>query len=380
MPANKKPLIEDYFLKLNKRADRLNLPHIVWSWGTAFINNNGNGSVLLCPLEIVGPLSVSYENWEFAATVHCLPTGENIFRALINSNDIPIEYRSSGTTCEHCKVNRYRKEAFILYNKETKTYIQVGSSCIKDFLGYHRPEDIINKANLVSQLYTFLDGVSGDYSSDGIVYFHHIKNWLAHTSACIRNYGWISKSKAYETGEVATAHRVFQSINQALSDSKFEVKNQDFDLADEALEWLECLSEQDITNSDYLYSIRAIARTGMVEKRTEGFASSIIQAYQKAQADNKKNISNFVGTVNKRENFLLTLKNYFTFNGSYGLTHKFVFDDDIGNVLVWFASKPQDLSIGEKYLICGTVKQHSEYKGVKQTLISRCEVIELRVN
>jgi hypothetical protein len=40
---------------------------------------------------------------------------------------------------------------------------------------------------------------------------------------------------------------------------------------------------------------------------------------------------------------------------------------------VWFTSK-QDFTIGETYTMDFTVKEHKEYNGIKQTVITRAKV------
>ena len=55
---------------------------------------------------------------------------------------------------------------------------------------------------------------------------------------------------------------------------------------------------------------------------------------------------------------------------------KFLTED--GACLVWKASNTELArgDVGKKYDIKGTVKKHDEYKGAKQTLLSRCAVEE----
>lgn len=112
----------------------------------------------------------------------------------------------------------------------------------------------------------------------------------------------------------------------------------------------------------------------MVNKITAAFAASIIPAYQKAMAEKSAIHSNHVGIINNRMLFELTLKNCVSYQGGYGTVYKYIFSDDASNIIFWNASSSQLLSIGKKYIVRGTVKAHTEYKGVKQTQINRCDV------
>ena len=47
------------------------------------------------------------------------------------------------------------------------------------------------------------------------------------------------------------------------------------------------------------------------------------------------------------------------------------------NVIVWFTSSNTDLEEGKEYLLSATIKAHNEYKGEKQTTITRAKVKEV---
>ena len=68
-----------------------------------------------------------------------------------------------------------------------------------------------------------------------------------------------------------------------------------------------------------------------------------------------------------------TYETHFTYRGETNYIHKFT--DESGNTVVWKTSSFQDFEPGEMYTIKGTVKEHSEYKGDKQTVLTRCKVI-----
>ena len=57
--------------------------------------------------------------------------------------------------------------------------------------------------------------------------------------------------------------------------------------------------------------------------------------------------------------------------GQWGPTTLVKFIDNDGNLLTWFASGDRDYNVGEAGFITGTVKQHKEYQGIKETSVSR---------
>jgi hypothetical protein len=143
-----------------------------------------------------------------------------------------------------------------------------------------------------------------------------------------------------------------------------------------AVEWVESITDAEVEENDYLYNIRAIARSGMVERRTLGFAASIVPAFERAtEVKEPKKPSKHIGEIKKRSTFLLVLKRHFVYDGDYGSSHRYIFEDQDGNVLVWKASSAHDMVEGHLYNVKGTVKAHTEYKNVPQTEITRCQVI-----
>lgn len=51
--------------------------------------------------------------------------------------------------------------------------------------------------------------------------------------------------------------------------------------------------------------------------------------------------------------------------------------DDSGNLLVWFASGSWHIEPGSRCKVRGTVKAHDEYRGGKQTVMTRCKLVEI---
>jgi hypothetical protein len=62
--------------------------------------------------------------------------------------------------------------------------------------------------------------------------------------------------------------------------------------------------------------------------------------------------------------------------GQFGDKVLHTFEDGQGNAAVWFSSG-RALKIGKTYEIKATVKEHGEYNGIKQTVLSRCKEAEV---
>jgi len=79
-----------------------------------------------------------------------------------------------------------------------------------------------------------------------------------------------------------------------------------------------------------------------------------------------------VGSVITREVKLILRKNFET---RFGLSTVYRFEDAEGNILVWFSSVEIHKEAGDQFKIKGRVKSHDEYKGIKQTILTRCTIL-----
>ena len=354
--ASNKVKVERQLDKLNRRTNKLGLYPIDYVFGKAYINNN----MLMLPVEVAGPLEVKFNGWEFIATIQHLDTGDNIIRK-IKDIDIPERFRNTPKNCDHCNINRYRKDTYIVYNKEFNQFCQVGSTCITDFLGGNSPDYILQLASIIADMNSFINhfGIGSDHDMS-----YHINDILADTKAIIREFGWVPKYKANEFIR-STASRVLDfCITPSEEDRQF---------ASKACEWAENLTDEDVKSSDYLFNIRSIVRSGIVNIRTIGYAASIISAYEKT-INNTKFISNHLGIIKEKKTFKLKVTASFVFDGMYGTSYKYIFTDEHGNIVTWNTTNCQDFDKECLYIIEGTIKSHVEYKGVLQTELTRCKI------
>jgi hypothetical protein len=64
------------------------------------------------------------------------------------------------------------------------------------------------------------------------------------------------------------------------------------------------------------------------------------------------------------------------FSGAYGWTNVYRFLDEKKHIFVWFTSKDIGLEKGALVTLTGTVKKLQEYDGEKQTVLTRCSVLD----
>ena len=86
-------------------------------------------------------------------------------------------------------------------------------------------------------------------------------------------------------------------------------------------------------------------------------------------------ISEYQGKVGERLEFFLTVEKAIEFEGYYGRNTMYIMRDDDGNCFVWTTSA-KSWEPETEHHIKGTIKEHKTYRGVKQTILTRCAEIK----
>ena len=86
--------------------------------------------------------------------------------------------------------------------------------------------------------------------------------------------------------------------------------------------------------------------------------------------------SEWIGTVKERMEIEIEVLFIKEHEGFYGPVDIIKMRDTDGNGLTWFCTGISSLKRGDHVKIKGTVKKHEEYQGTKQTVLTRCVVLE----
>lgn len=392
--------------KLNKRAKKLGVPEIVVNnvgTETVRVLRGSEGNTFEAPIDYSGALTAfvvgtrTYQHltvtgqtpklagWTFVGTLQHLKdeeTGENltVLRA-VPGEVIPSDYRTRAQWCDHCKLNRRRRDTYIVRNDRNQVK-QVGSDCIKDFLGGVSPEQILASLEIFLSAEDLLSGSEGGFGEGGDDLAIWRDSYLEHVAAIIRRDGWLSRGKARDFGGQATADAALDYFNIRNNGNlrPLVITDDDRKLVADAVEWGRSLTgiNRDGTENDYEWNLRVSLNSETIKARTEGIVASLIAAYnrhvehetrQRVKRDNSK--SEFIGTVRKREVFDLVLIAEPTWHqsdfGSYAIS-RYLHNNQ--NEVVWFGQGGVG-KVGESVTVKATVKRHEERNGVKQTIINR---------
>lgn len=85
--------------------------------------------------------------------------------------------------------------------------------------------------------------------------------------------------------------------------------------------------------------------------------------------------SQFVGEIGERLELIVRVAKAIPFEGAYGKTTMHIMHDDCGNEYLW-TTGAKTLTVDNEYNIRGTVKNHSVFRGVQQTVLTRCIILD----
>ncbi len=361
----------------NKIAKRLNVAEIESEFGEVYsvvrVVNGQKEREYYVDVTIRGEYP-SNKGWSFLTQ---LDHATNLVRS---NNETNHRHLLGDTTCDHCNSNRQRNVTYVIQNEETKEEIRVGGSCLK----YYLPTKSIDS------LATFYVAISefgeedswGRGSSKPVYNALQIVSWAAM---------YVEHNGSYHGGGI-TRQWVMNMINAQTKEMREErdamLAEYNYDKCEEqAKEILEWVANQEATN-DFMHNVIASCTAPFVEYKQTGFIAAAIVAYNKAkereilaklEAERKADLpeSEHVGTVKKRENFTVTLEKTIVTEGYYGDTFIHRFRDEQNNLIIWFGTKRlrnndnDKIETGETVTIKATVKEHSEFRDEKQTIVQR---------
>lgn len=400
IPEANKNKFDEKINKLVRKANKLGVsPITIRCIGEEFTEpNKETGKVYkYFVIEVIGE-KPALDNWVFLGSLDITKEG-SIIRT-VPGVTLPEEYRHiTESRCDHCHKRINRVNHHIVQHNETKEIKVVGTNCLSDFIGGD-----VDRRLAYCEYILRLDGDCAefedmDYCGGGSREYTSLTGYLCWVAMSIRLGGWISRKSANEWNEahiepphkVATADSALWAMYSKKTD-KPRPNSTDIERAENAVVWVRNELAM-AAKSDYEWNLVTLAKADYIPDKAFGLAASIVSAYYRAKGIevNKKytkTISEYVGKEREKIQLIVTIEKALELDSDYGVTCMYRMRDEKGNILVWFASKvnyfrPTDSSdgiyidVGHKVTIKGTIKKLEEYRGTKQTVLTRCKVLEL---
>lgn len=336
-------------------------------------------------VEVEGTAKV--DNWECIAVLEVHEIG-NIIRRINTEIDIPERFKNTENVCEHCNSKRQRNNLYVIHNTETDEWKQVGGSCLKLYTGGLSMEYVVAFMDGITELEEF-DGIVGSGKS-----YYNVTEVLSYAVEVIAKTGYFNSQSSLPTKYLVSTlmhnslNRAIERINEEFKSAKLNVRVDTNDFhnenteatVEEIIKYYKNLED----DSEFIHNIKVMLNEGYVLSKNFGFLCYLPEGYAKyiqKEIERAKKIevekSEYFGEVGKRykDKEILSVNQIAAWENQFGVTHiyKIVLVD--GNVLTWKSSNGLYLENGEVFdKITFTVKGHNEYKGQKQTEVTRCKV------
>lgn len=336
-----------------------------------------------------------YNGWRFIATIDHHDEG-NVIRAYDTEIEVPAQYKTCGPTCEHCNKIRSRKDTYLIYNEESNEFKQVGRGCLQEFTNGLSAENVA----FFCSIYEKMEEGFG-YTGTSYNRYVDVEYILQYAFECYKHWGYQKSRNSFEE-EIpfnyrSTLERVLdyyyiqrqmpkrrEELYAEMNEVGFNEKSEyAVETTKAALDWIRNENGED---SEYIRNLHVICSDKYTDYRSLGILVSLtiayarhldqVAAYEKKQkeVEAEKAASQHIGEVKQR--IIVGVASFeckSSWSNMYGVTFLYRFTDNNGNVFVWYASSAVE-NEDRVATITGTVKEHSEYNGVKQTVLTRCKV------
>ncbi len=391
--------------KLNKIAQKLKLPPVGYKvlkeeWVDDPNDESKLQKIKLITIQIEGNTPIittpSGQRWEFIARI--LHTdGGNVIKTVpgaVDENDQSFkQFRSVPPKCEHCGYQRNRKDTFLLRNPDNKQYKQVGSSCLKDFLGHKSANDYAAWAESLADLSLSL---SADDEKDGFgrgrqEHAFSTELWLNLVYAVMKGAtGGRFISRKQQQDAQARGQTISTTADAAVGllfskrddDKKLlqhylsQITPEDSNMLEDALAWARSLKDADEQSvsqlNDYLWNLSVAASQPVVTRRTWGIVAALPSTYER----------NVLQKMAVKPGELVGAKGS-DFVGQVVIQFSQQYDDQIlyiaktaDNKSVQWYSDDLGVELGSQINIKGTIMGPSRSGGMISTKLARVRVLD----
>lgn len=333
-------------------------------------------------------------DWQFVAEVEHTDKG-NIIQGVCGI-EVPERYYTTPPICEHCQSNRARKNTYIVMNTKTGEFKQVGKSCLKDFTNGMSAEGVAQYMSAFESL------IEGEAPCEGWwrPTYVNTREFLCYAAETIRHFGYVKRGNEYDYDYDPTVRTtrdravdyylvkhgllsgywhqdIVERRKREIEASGFDAESQEAtEEADAAYRWV--LEQPE--NSNYMHNLKTVCALDYVTMDKCGLLVSLFPAYNRElekQAERKRIAkaeanSDWVGEVGQRLDIkVASWKCMASWENQFGMGYLYKIVDADGNVYTWKTSRCIDGA--EK--LKGTVKAHSEFRGTKQTELTRCKAM-----
>lgn len=310
------------------------------------------------------------------AVLENVEQGKNFVYVVNKDNeDLYNHYANATLRCDHCKTNHNRKKVAIV-ERTNGEEIMVGLSCLKDYFGYDEDQVVSGFRQVEELVEDYTRSYIEEKEFNSCTRYTETAKYLAKCVAEIKANGYkngyadkptkfaaMKRTTVTEEDEV-TAQKVIELFNNYNAEVDFD---QNIKTA---------VTSEFCKVADGFVAYAYVAYLKVLEK--ESFRRKKEEAKEAEKAG-----SNYVGNVGDKVTLTVKVTHAGGYTTDFGYTNIWKFTDKDGNVFIWKTQNDIEgmwdytddkYRNGKEYKVTGKIKEHSEYNGTKQTILTRCKV------
>lgn len=311
---------------------------------------------------------VKYDGWEFVALVE-EDNGQPVVTGSPRYEGEQLDRSAlKPGYCDYCKKSRKRSKTIVVED-ESGTRKQVGTSCVKDFLG----QEVNGSWFSAEDEFKELDGFAGS----GGVALYNLSQTLIAAATVIRQAGFVSAKIDWKTTSAqSTALVLGQGSLKAVAaaaDEFGEATDDDRETGERAIEFGKTIAG----DSDYAQNVRAVFASEWYNPKRFGLVVSVVGVLAKADSKAREESAQvkvveavFGQAGQKVEVKDATVTNVYEFETQWGFGRVIVLVGE-GYRFKWITSSPVIVEEGETVSFTATIKGEDEWQGQISTTLLR---------
>lgn len=310
------------------------------------------------PLKILG-----YVNWKAGEPMVYSFIGEDLLKS--------INRDSLSRNCDHCTTNRQRNKIFY-FQDSSKKILQVGSTCVKLYGGIN----VARACSIGESLQRDFDRIDdylvvpdSPFPTSAIriigcsIYIHEVEG-----------HHFISKKRAADEDLRPTSARIIDLAMKCwMEKENFELSPERVQMAEEIANWAETKVNSTV-HSDYWHNVSSIVKNDYVTMKNVAFLAPLYHLWQKEQAKVTSHISEQSSGWIGHKGEEITAEVEFVskssaFQTKFGNRAFFKFRVKSTSQIISLLADPHSHWENYEGFLKGKVKEHSEFRGIKETQI-----------
>jgi hypothetical protein len=266
--------------------------------------------------------------------------------------------------CDHCQVARNRKETFLLIRDSDGALRQVGSRCLRDFLG-HDPDRLCRQAEYLLFAEAEIAGAAGS-GGVGTRAALDLEAFVGHAARVVRRAGWTSRAGGTDE-KPSSAEQAEASFEQ-----QAPLEPADRRLADGTLAWARELLPLKPNPSAFERDLMAVVGESWITRREHGLICAAV-TIRRRELGRARSRSRHQGRIGDELEVVALVERVFSRpSARWGRVHHAVLRDLDGNRYRCWSSRPLAVEEHRAYQLSGRVTAHDEHRGERETVLTRC--------